>query len=433
MSTTESIADEVVRLIDRDELIGLVLDICNIDSPVGYEGPVAERLYAWLSDEGFAPRRIGLLPNRYNLLACLPGSGGGESLLFNGHMDTASPNAPDLVHHDPMRDEMHKAWIEDDLLVGDGVVNDKGPIAAFLIAAKAIRSSGARLRGDLLLSAVIAETAHEPCDDAPGVVVDAKELGSRFLATHGGIADHVLVAEGTGFGLVWVEAGKFWFKVTLRSSQPAFYTPYLPTREAGKASPNMIVAAAEAITLLERWAAMYETQHTYSCAGGTVVAKAQIGAIRSGDPTRPFSAPQICHLYLDVRSVPGQDPLATRDEIAGVLRGAGLDASVELYVFRPGYESTGVETLVDAVQSSHRAVFGTDPLPAPAATCSMWRDSNVYAELGIPVINYGPRSATHAFRRALTIESLYQAACVYARTAVAVCSREKRRDAGTSS
>ena len=55
----------------------------------------------------------------------------------------------------------------------------------------------------------------------------------------------------------------------------------------------------------------------------------------------------------------------------------------------------------------------------------MWRDINVYNELGIPAITYGPRSTTHSYKRALTIESLYQAACVYARIAIEVCSEEK--------
>lgn len=417
--------EEAVRYVDRDELIALTLDMCNVDSPVGHEAAVAERVYAWLHDEGFAPRRIGLLPERYNVLGRLEGTGGGESLMFNGHLDTYAPATPDLVHHDATRDELHKAWVEDDLLVGDGVVNDKGPIAAFLIAAKAIRRAGVMLRGDLLVSAVIAETAHEPCDDPPGVVQDAKELGARFLATHGGIADHVLVAEGTGFGLVWVEAGKVWLKVTLRGAQPAFYTPYLPERTELRASPNMIVASAEAIAAIERWAAAYEKRYRYECAGGTVVPKAQIGGIRSGDPTRPFLSPQLCRLYLDVRTVPGQDPLAVRAEVAAALREAGLDASVEIYLYRPGYEARGVEPLVAAVRDAHRAVFGSEPPIPPPATSSMWRDSNVFSELGIPALNYGPRSATHAYRRALTIESLYQAACVYARTAVAICSREK--------
>jgi acetylornithine deacetylase/succinyl-diaminopimelate desuccinylase-like protein len=75
-------------------------------------------------------------------------------------------------------------------------------MAAFLIAAKAIKSSGHRLKGDLLLSAVVAETGGEPCDEPPGTFVESKEIGARFLITHGGVADYALVAEGTGFGLV---------------------------------------------------------------------------------------------------------------------------------------------------------------------------------------------------------------------------------------
>lgn len=427
MIDVAEIATDAVARIDRDELEALALEICNIDSPVGHESSVAGRLYEWLRNNGFAPRRIGLLADRYNLLASLPGTGGGESLLFNGHLDTYAPNTPDLVHLDATRRELHAAWLEDDLLVGDGIVNDKGPIAAFLIAAKAIRATGVSLPGDLLLSAVVAETAHEPYGDNPGAVVDAKELGARFLATHGGIADHVLVAEGTGFGLVWVEAGKFWFDVTLRSSQPAFYTPYVPSSAKERAQSNMIVAAADAIRAIEVWALEYERCNTRSFSGGTIVPKVQIGAIRSGDPTRPFLSPQICHLHLDVRALPGADALAVRADIAGVLREAGLAASVELYVFRPGYEGRGIEPLATVLTDAHRTVFGSEPMPAPPETCSMWRDSNVFAELGIPAINYGPRSATHTYKRALTRESLYQAACVYARTAVAICSRVKSR------
>ena len=427
MSYNERLGTNAVARIDRAELEALALDICRIDSPVGHEGAAGTFLYEWMTVNGFAPRRIGLQADRFNVLGRLPGSGGGESLLFNGHLDTYAPANPDYVHLDATRDELHTAWIEDDLLVGDGIVNDKGPIAAFCIAAKAIRDTGVALPGDLLLSCVIAETAHEPYGDAPGAVNDAKELGARMLATHGGIADHVLVAEGTGFGLVWVEAGKFWFEITLRSMQPAFYTPYVPADAGERANANMIVAAADAIRAIESWALGYERENTRTFAGGTIVPKVQIGAIRSGDPSRPFLSPQICTLHVDVRALPGADALAVREDLRTVLADTGLAASVELYVFRPGYEGHGIETLAVALADAHRATFGCDPQPPRAATCSMWRDSNIFAELGIPAVNYGPRTATHAFKRALTRESLYQAACVYARTAVAICSRPKVR------
>jgi acetylornithine deacetylase/succinyl-diaminopimelate desuccinylase-like protein len=414
--------DDVVALIDRDELVRLTLEICNIDSPVGHERAVAERLEDWFKQEGFRVRRIGLLADRYNLLARLPGTAGGRpSLMFNGHMDTFAPSHPDLVLLDPTRNELHKAWVEDDLLVGDGVVNDKGPIAAFMIAAKAIKESGRQLKGELLLSAVVAETAYEPADGPPGEVIDSKELGARFLATHGGIADYVIVAEGTGFGIVWIECGKAWFKVTLRSRQPSFYTPYMPERIGAAKSPNMIVAASTAIDAIERWADNYERRSVLNSPGGEVHPKVQIGAIRSGEPTRPIMSPQLCYLYLDVRTLPGANPLDLRDEIGAALAATGIDHDIELYLFRPGYEAKGVEPLVVAVSEAHRAVIGGEPRPVIGPTASMWRDSNVFAELGIPVVNYGPRSASHAFRRALTIDSLYQAACVYARTALAIC------------
>ncbi|MGI8525553.1 MAG: M20/M25/M40 family metallo-hydrolase [Pseudolabrys sp.] len=420
-----SIGDDVVGHIDRDELVNFALEVCNIDSAVPHEVNVAEHLYQWLGREGFVARRVGLLADRFNVLGTLPGTGGGYSLIFNSHMDTAVPRQDDLVHKDPTNDVYHKAWIEDDLLVGEGICNDKGPMAAFLIAARAIKRSGHKLKGDLLVSGVVAETSREPCDDPPGTIRESKELGARFLVTHGGVADCALVAEGTGFGLVWVEAGKFWYKVTLTSDQPPFYTPYLPERTTRAKSPNMIAAASAAVEALEDWAAAYQKRNVFSCPGGTIIPKVQVGAIRSGDPYRPYLAPQVCYLYLDVRSVPGQDPLMTRDEIKKTLCDLGLDAAVELYHFRPGYEAKNIDRLAAAVSAAHRATFNDEPRQPQVETSSMWRDLNVFNELGIPALTYGPRSTSHSFKRALSIESLYQAACVYARTAVELCNQEK--------
>lgn len=417
--------DDVIAAIDQDELIALALRLANIDSVVTQEAVVANAVHDWMKAEGFAPRKIGLLADRFNVLGSLRGTGGGYSLLFNSHLDTHVPNEPDWVHEDPTIDEYHKAWIEEDLICGEGIVNDKGPMAAFLIAAKAIRKVGYPLKGDLLLASVIAETSHEPVDGPPGAIVETKDLGSRFLACHGGIADYVLVAEGTGFGLVWAEPGEYWYKITLRSTQPPFYTPYLPDRTSLRASPNMIVAAAAVIEVLEDWAAAYQIRNTYDYGGGTMVPKAQIGGIRSGDPSRPILAPQLCSLYLDVRATPDQDPLALREELAAVVAATGIAAEVELYSFRRGYEAKNIDRLKNSVSRSHLETFGEPIAAANIEASSLWRDINIYNELGIPALTYGPRAANHAFKRALSIDSLYQAACVYARIAIDLCSQDK--------
>jgi acetylornithine deacetylase/succinyl-diaminopimelate desuccinylase-like protein len=84
-----SVIDDVVALIDRDDLVRFTLEICNIDSAVGHEGEVGEHLYNWMLQQGFAVRKIGLLSDRFNVLGTLRGTGGGYSLIFNSHMDTA--------------------------------------------------------------------------------------------------------------------------------------------------------------------------------------------------------------------------------------------------------------------------------------------------------------------------------------------------------
>jgi acetylornithine deacetylase/succinyl-diaminopimelate desuccinylase-like protein len=419
--------DEIVGRIDKDELVRLILDICTIDSAGPNEAPVARYVGDWLRAEGFKVRNVGLLPDRFNVLARLPGSGGGYSLILNSHMDTAVRATDVWTHRDPHDAIHHTAWREGDELVGEGVVNDKGPMAAFLIAAKAIKRAGVTLKGDLLLSAAVAETSHEPSDDPPGTLVETQDLGARFLATHGGVADYALVAEGTAFSIVTVEAGMAWYKITWVSDQPSFYTPYLPDRTTMAESPNMIVRAAAGVAALEQWAAAYQKNYTRTLRGGTVIPKAQVGAVRAGHSTGVMMTPQICSLYLCAFIVPGQDPLTLKAEIEHALKAAGVPASeVELYLFRPGYEARNAERLVEAVRRAHLATFGTEPPPPDPATCSMWRDINSYNELGIPAITYGPRSQRHSYRKAITIEAMVQAACVYTRTMVDICSQEKR-------
>ena len=46
-------AQKVFDKIDVDELVKVALDLGNIDSPTGSEGPVGEYVYDWLIRQGF--------------------------------------------------------------------------------------------------------------------------------------------------------------------------------------------------------------------------------------------------------------------------------------------------------------------------------------------------------------------------------------------
>ena len=64
---------DIFAKIDADELVKVTLDLANIDSPTGNEGPVADYVYEWLTREGFEARKVGLYPERPNIIATIPG------------------------------------------------------------------------------------------------------------------------------------------------------------------------------------------------------------------------------------------------------------------------------------------------------------------------------------------------------------------------
>ena len=419
--------DDVIARIDRQEVIDLALALGNIDSPTGSEGTAAAFVFDWLASRGFQPRRYALHPERYNVAATLRGSGGGFGLIYNAHLDTTLRPDAEWSARDPLDPLYHSAWVEGDEIFGDGVVNDKGPMAAFLVAVAAIREAGYPLKGDLTVSAVAGEISREPVEEWQGIDYLSKDLGVRFMVTHGVVADYAIVAEGTGFGIVGVEPGKAHFKVTVHTSAdtPRYYTPYLPRPTGLVDAPNAIIRAAAVIEAFERWAFEYQRANTYEGPLGRIVPKASVNAIRSGYPYNLTSAPQVAAFYVDTRILPGANPMDLRDQLRGVLEEVGVDGEVELFLYRPGFEVRGAERLVETVRRCHDQVFPEPPMIVADPVTSMWRDTNAFNELGIPAISYAPRAASHAARKAFKVADLQDAALVYARIAMDLCNQDR--------
>ncbi len=417
--------DDVVARIDPDEVVELALALGNIDSPTGSEGAAGIYVRDWLTDNGFKPRTFALTEDRINVAAWIDGTGGGYSLIFNSHLDTTLRPDAEWSAKDPADPLYHSAWIEGDEIFGDGVVNDKGPMAAFLVAGKTILEAGYPLKGDLIVSAVAGEISREPIEEWQGPAYLSKDLGARFMVTHGAVADFALVAEGTGFGIVGIEPGKAHFKVTVFSDTPRYYTPYLPRPTGMADAPNAIIRTAAVIEAFERWAFDYQVANTFEGANGTIVPKASINAIRSGYPYNLTSAPQLCSFYVDTRILPGANPLDLRDDLRGLLREVGVSGSVELFLYRPGFEATGAERLIETVRRCHDQVFDTPPAIVGEPVTSMWRDTNAFNELGIPAISYAPRSTSHAARKAFKVKDLTDASIAYARIAMDLCNQDR--------
>lgn len=416
--------EKILDRIDPDEIVDLALNLGNIYSPTGQEAEIANFVFQWMDEQGFGPKRIGPTYERANILGRYRGTGGGLTLAFNSHMDITMGKDEVWRLREPDQRIYYEAWVKDDKIYGNGVINDKGPMAAWMIAVKALEESGIAIKGDILLSAVIGEIGHEPVDEFVGSSYIGKDYGTRYLLTHGGSADFAVVAESTNFKVGWVEAGKGFFKITIHAG-PSKYTPYVKHGSL-KNSNNAVVRAAHFIPFLERWAEEYEKKYTTRFSGGTVVPKASIGAIRAGLPYLIIRPPEVCSLYVDIRLVPGMNPLDVKEELVRLLTQSEVEGEVELYLHRPGHEAEKVDDLLEDLGKAYRHVGGRQiEYPPDIPITSMWRDTNVYAEFGIPALNFGPGGGGGSGAHDILISDLVKASKIYALTAYYVGRRSR--------
>ena len=416
--------EAALAAIDREELVDLSLELAQIDSPPGQEQPVSDRVRDWLDDNGFEASQVGMFADRANVVGRLRGSGGGNTVVFNAHMDVAWGPEERRWMHDPDNPIYTSAWREGDTLVGNGLINDKGPLACTLIAAKAVAASGAPLAGDLIVTGVCGEIGQEPVDEftSPGYL--SKEVGARYLITHGVIGDYAVVAEATSFGVTWVEAGKAFFKVTVLGGSSR-YTPYVTHPESLAEHGNALVRVAPVIEALTDWGRRYEVDHEYSFDGGRCIPKVNIGAIRGGQPFLSIVSAERCYLYLDVRLTPAQTAMDVQAELTEVLGGLDVPTELECTLYRRGYEAVNVEPLLDATKIAHRAEFGAEVGEVEPQLSSMWRDTNPFIEMGIPAVTYGPTGSVGGGRYSAEIDDFVAVTRVYARLALDLCNRPR--------
>jgi acetylornithine deacetylase/succinyl-diaminopimelate desuccinylase-like protein len=416
---------DVIQAIDRDELVDLALALANMDSPPGREKGVSDYAHAWLARQGIETRQIALLPERPNVVGRVRGRGSAPSLVLNAHLDTVWGPEERRWMHDPDDRFYSSAWREGDTLVGNGLVNDKGPLACCLLAAKAIKVAGVPLGGDVVVTGVCGEIGQEPVDEFAAPAYISKEAGARYLVEHGVIGDFAVVAEATDFGVTSVEAGKAFFKVTVRGGRSR-YTPYVQHPENPAESGNALIRMLPVIARLEDWARRYPERHTYRFDGGACVPQVSLGAVRGGHPYLPIVTPEQAHLYLDVRLTPQQTAMEVQRELAHELQAVGVPVAVECTLYRRGYEAQGAAPLLRALQAAHRAEFGRDPGGVAPPVSSMWRDTNPFNELGIPAVTYGPPGSVGGRWGRTAIADLLRAARVYARIALELCSGAPR-------
>lgn len=157
----------------RGEILGFFRDLVRIPSethpPGGDEGPAQRFVAARLRTMGLEPDLFepwsvpgieshpGWWPgldytDRPNVVARWAGTGGGRSLILNGHIDVVPAGDRSLWSVDPYAAEMVGSRI-----YGRGTADQKIGIAAMIMAVACLRDAGIRPAGDVILESVVNE------------------------------------------------------------------------------------------------------------------------------------------------------------------------------------------------------------------------------------------------------------------------------------
>jgi acetylornithine deacetylase/succinyl-diaminopimelate desuccinylase-like protein len=428
MSLNKQAAQQVLAQIDRDELAQVACDITSIPSPTGQEKAVAEYILAWYEANGLKAVRQDVEVDRPNAVGIVKGDGTGLSLSFNGHTDTSFTGTSEdlrmVAKVEP--DAELKGSIVGNKVRGLGISNMKGGVASFMMAGKALAKSGVKLKGDVILAAVVGEISRTPVGPWQTKEYRGEGVGTRHLLTHGMQSDYAVCADGSDLNIVWAQNGVVLVKIaTFGKAEAAWGSK---RADMPMETNNAIVKMTKIIGAVEKWAEQFEEKYIYrSAKQGPLYPKVNIGGIEGGAPYRPNYFPGVCTIYVDVRMPPQVRPVTIKHELETALNALGIEYDLELYKSLLGHEGENVEPLVKCAEEVHQHLFGEKIKAETPDRASIWTDTNIYNEMGIPAIKIGPRGKRIGPRNEeIDIDVMVKAAQIYSLMALDICSRERK-------
>lgn len=356
------------------------------------EADVAHFLAERLREEGLEVELQEVEPGRPNLIARLRGTGGGPTLLLNGHVDTI----PGYDMPDP-----YTPRLVGDRLYGRGSVDMLGAVAAMAMAMVTLKRSGRPLKGDLVLTAVVGEENGSP--------------GTHHLVTQGIKADFAIVGEPTMMQIAVAHRAISWFEVTFHGVATHGSVP-----EKGV---NAIYHAGRFLRLVEERLVPQISQRQHPLMGRSTL---NVGVIGGG--TRPTMVPERCAIQMDRRWVPGETPESVRAQIQALVNEvAAADPQVradlremdETSNFEHWYLDCPVEgPVVQALTGTTRDLVA---VPSEIRGEGYWTDGALLSKQGgIPTVVCGPGDIAQAHSSAEYISTgqLFLAQRVYLLTAL---------------
>ena len=376
---------EVAKLLEQ-----LVqIDSVNPDLVPGGAGEtqIANFIQIWLEVRGFETHWLENTPGRPSVVGIARGTGGGKTLMLNGHIDTVTTAGMDIPALEP--------HIKDGRMYGRGSYDMKCGVAAMLIAA--VQAKPLELRGDVIVACVA---------DEENASIGTSEVAARFKA------NAAIVCEPTNLEMTVAHKGFVWASISTHGRAAHGSRPDLGIDAIAKIGAVLIE--------LEKLAARLAQNPQHALLGtGSVHA-----SLISGGEERS-SYPAICSLEIERRTVPGETPEMVRAELQTIIdtcasRDANFQASLELGLIRQAHECAESEAIVQTLRRQAKTITGLEPRIAGAP---YWTDCAILAEAGIISFLYGPSGdGAHAAIEWVDLSSLETCVKVYLETIKEFCA-----------
>jgi acetylornithine deacetylase/succinyl-diaminopimelate desuccinylase-like protein len=348
--------------VQEHEVEELLSDLVRIDSVTPWliadgagEGEVARFIADWLAPTGVEVALEEVEPGRPNVVARLPGSGGGQSLCLNAHADT--------VGYHNWADRALRPERREDRLIGIGVADDKSSVTVALLALRELAASGTRLRGDVVVACTV---------DEEGASIGTADLVRRHHY------DAAIILEPEAIGRAIVEHQGFgWVDIVVHG------------RAAHGSAPDVGIDAI--VHMAEVVRGLAELDARFAAAPDPLNGRTVVHASTIAGGTDYATYPSQCTLGIEIGTQPGEKLAARIADIEAIFdrcrsRFPEFSAEVTARIERDPFRASGHEELLAAAGRATERVSGRR---LEALGMNAWTDAAFMQAAGIPTILLG--------------------------------------------
>lgn len=372
----------------RDKAIQFLQEIVAIPSVTGDEGRIQTFLFdylktlglevdMWESDWQGLKKHPGYIPvdrgyeGRPNIVGTWKGTGGGRSLLLNGHTDVIP-----VGNGEGWSDNPWSAKVKDGRIYGRGSCDMKSGVASHILAVDFLKNAGFRLKGDVLIN----------------IVIDEEVSGHGTLDTviRGYKADAGISGETSGLAVQPACIGRIWFEIEIQGKPAGIQRRY-----QGVSGIELGYKITKAVEALEAKRVATVKHPLYPKPIDAL--PCMIGAFHSG--SFPSSFPATCLLKGSMATVPGEDHEGVkRSLVEHIAKVAAEDAWMKEHpptVRFVGYDAQASEISVDhpivsTVSRNYTEVTGQQAEISGRQGAADTRFLNLYGNT--PTVIFGPGS-----------------------------------------